>query len=110
MIKKLLALDGVMVVCQFRDDGTLVEAHGMGEEDMMLRLAKFAYDFKRMVQANADQLSMFTQMSGWAPSQGWVVRGPELSACSVGNLVCIISSGQASLTEVMTNLAEVAHW
>ncbi len=50
MIKRLLALDGVSVVCHFRDDGALVEGYGMLGEEMMERLARFAHDYKRMVQ------------------------------------------------------------
>ena len=30
MLKRLIALDGVMAVCQFRDDGQLVQGYGMG--------------------------------------------------------------------------------
>ena len=110
MIKQMLALDGVMVVCQFRDDGALVEGYGMMEEDMMVRLSKFAHDYKRMVQGNVDQFSMFTQLPGWAPPRGWHVRGNTFSVCSVGNMVCLIENAEASLNEVMSELAEVAHY
>ncbi len=110
MIKRLLALDGVLVVCQFRDDGALVGGYGMMDEAQMAGLAKFAHDYKRMVQGNADQLSMFTQMRGWTPPGGWLVRGPALSVCSVGNLVCVVDNAEASLNEIMQQLAEAAHW
>ena len=72
MIRRLLALDGVIAVCQFRDDGSLVEGYGMLPSAEMARLARFAHDYKRMLQGNADQLSMFTQMRGWTPPRGWV--------------------------------------
>jgi len=29
MIKQLLAVDGVMAICHFRDDGALVEGYGL---------------------------------------------------------------------------------
>ena len=64
MIKNLLAEDGVMAICQFRDDGALVEGYGVIDDAMLPKLAKFAYDYKRMTQGNADQLAMFTQMPG----------------------------------------------
>ncbi|UCE89764.1 MAG: DUF2173 family protein [Pseudomonadota bacterium] len=110
MIKRLLALDGVMVACQFRDDGALVEGFGMLDEEQMAGLAKFGHDYKRLVQGNADQLSMFTQTGGWTPPGGWMVRGPQLSVCSVGNLICVIDNNGVSLNEVMSELHEVAHW
>ena len=110
MIKRLLALDGVMVVCQFRDNGELVEAYGVLEEEMMRRLAKFAHDYKRMVQGNTDQFSMFTGLSGWAPPGGWNVRGDKTTVCSVGNLVCFIDNGEASLNEVMRELTDLSHY
>ncbi|HKK04813.1 MAG: DUF2173 family protein [Gammaproteobacteria bacterium] len=106
MLKRLLAIDGVMLVCQFRDDGVLVEGYGMGDETTMQKLAKFAHDYKRMVQGNADQLSMFTQMRGWTPPGGWAVRGPATSVCSVGNLVCVVDNQEASLNEVLGELRE----
>ena len=110
MIKQLMALDGVTVVCHFRDDGALVEGYGMLGEDMMERLAKFAHDYKRMVQGNTDQFSMFTQTPGWTPPGGWVVRGDKATVCSVGNLVCFIDNEAASLNEVMRELTEASHY
>ena len=110
MIKRLLTLDGVMVVCQFRDDGELTEGYGMLEEDMMHKLAKFAHDYKRMIQGNTDQFSMFTQLPGWAPPGGWHLRGQKASVCSVGNLVCFIDNEEASLNEVMREMADVSHY
>lgn len=109
MIKRLLTLDGVILVCHFRDDGALVEGYGAGDGATMQKLAKFAHDYKRMVQGNADQLSMFTGMRGWTPPGGWVVRGPATTVCSVGNLVCIVDNREASLNEVVDELREEAH-
>ena len=110
MIRRLLALDGVLAVCRFRDDGAFVEGLGLLDEEGLRRLARFAHDYKRMVQGNADQLSMFTGMPGWTPPGGWIVRGRTSSACSVANLVCIVDNGEANLEEVMDALSEAAHW
>lgn len=110
MIKQLLALDGVMAVCKFRDDGVLVEGYGAGGSEMLQSLAKFAHDYKRMVQGNTDQLSMFTQMNGWTPPGGWVVRGPSLSVCSIANLVCVVDLREISLNTVMQQLTDASSW
>lgn len=110
MIKRLLALDGVLAVCHFRDDGELVEGYGMLDEPMLRRMARFAHDYKRMVQGNTDQFSMFTQLPGWAPPGGWIVRGDKNSVCSVGNLVCIIDNAEASLNEVMHDIGEASRY
>ncbi len=110
MIKRLLALDGVFAVCHFRDDGQLIEGYGlMGDEDM-LRLAKFAHDYRRMVQGNADQLSMFTGMRGWTPPQGWIVRSNGKSVCGFANLVCVVDNAEGNLDEIMIELQEISHW
>ena len=108
-LKKILVLDGVVAVCRFQDDGSIMDAAGMLPADMMERLAKFAQWYRRMVSGNTDLLSLFSQMRGWAPSQGWVVHGKEVSVCSMGNLVCMVQNGQVSLNEIMAALAEVAH-
>lgn len=110
MLKQLLAEDGVMAVCQFRDDGQLVEGYGVLDDAMLPKLAKFAHDYKRMVQGNADQLAMFTQMSGWTPPGGWVVEGDGVAVASVGNLACLMNTTESSRNEVMKELEEASHW
>jgi roadblock/LC7 domain-containing protein len=110
MIRRLLALDGVNVVCHFRDDGSLVEGYGLCSHEDMVKLARFAHGYRRMVQGNADQLSMFTGMRGWTPPRGWIVRGRELSACCVANIVCIVNNHEAALREVLAELQEVSRW
>lgn len=109
MLKRLLAVDGVSAVCRFRDDGGLVEGYGMLDDDEMTRLARFAHEYKRLVQANADQWSMFTRVSGWTPPTGWVVRSRGRSVVSVANLVCIVENRDGSMNEVLSELTELAH-
>lgn len=110
MIKRLLAIDGVTAVCQFRDDGAFIEGYGMLPDEQMVRLAKFAHGYKRIVQGNADQLSMFTQLRGWTPPGGWIVRSQAMSVCSVGNLVCLVSNAEGSVSEIMREMQDVSHW
>jgi roadblock/LC7 domain-containing protein len=74
-LRKILVLDGVTAVCRFRDDGVIMEADGMLSPDLMNRMAKFAQWYRRMVSGNTDLLSLFSQMRGWSPSQGWIVHG-----------------------------------
>lgn len=103
MIKKLMILDGVRAVALFRDDGVLVDGLGMQDREQLAGLARFAHDYKRIVQGNADQLSMFTQVRGWTPPRGWIVRGHDMSVCSVGNLVCLVDNS-ASFNEIMSRM------
>ncbi|MGF1545748.1 MAG: DUF2173 family protein [Thiotrichales bacterium] len=108
MIKRLLAQDGVSVVALFRDDGEFLEGYGLLNRDQMRQLTSFAHDYKRLVQSNADQLSMFTGLNGWTPPKGWLVHGKDYTVCSVGNLVCMVENADANLTEVMFELTELA--
>jgi roadblock/LC7 domain-containing protein len=110
LIKQLLAVDGVMAVCRFRDDGAFVEGYGVLPQAELIALAHFAHDYKRIVQGNADQLSMFTGVGGWTPPGGWIVRGAMLSVCSVANLVCTVENADGDLTEVMETLVEASHY
>ena len=109
MIRKLLALDGVMAICHFRDDGQFIEGYGLMPDDQLVALSSFAHDYKRIVQGNADQLSMFTQLKGWTPPGGWIVRGTLMTVASAGNLVCVVQNEEANLTEVVQQLAETSH-
>lgn len=108
-LRKILVLDGVTAVCRFRDDGVVMDAEGMLPPDLMVRLAKFAQWYRRVVSGNTDLLSLFSQMRGWSPSQGWIVHGAAMSVCSVGNVVCLVQSAQGSLNDVMRALNDVAH-
>jgi len=108
-LRKILVLDGVTAVCRFRDDGVIMEAEGMLPPELMERLAKFAQWYRRMVSGNTDLLSLFTQMRGWSPSQGWIVQGEATTVCGVGNTVCMFENAQGSLNEVMQVLSTAAH-
>jgi roadblock/LC7 domain-containing protein len=108
-LKKILVLDGVMAVCRFRDDGVLMEAEGILPQELMERLAKFAQWYRRMVSSNTDLLSLFSQMRGWSPSQGWVVQGAATTVCGMGNTVCLFDNAQGSLNQLMQALGEAAH-
>ncbi len=108
-LKKILVLDGVTAVCRFRDDGVVMEAEGVLPQELMERLAKFSQWYRRMVSSNTDLLSLFSQMRGWSPSQGWIVQGEAMTVCSVGNVVCLFENTQGSLNHLMTALGEVAH-
>lgn len=109
MIKQIMILDGVMAVASFRDDGELVDGLGMQDANQLAGLAHFAHDYKRIVQGNADQLAMFTQVRGWTPPGGWIVRGVGVTVCSVGNVVCLVEN-TASLNEIMQELHAASQW
>lgn len=107
-LKRILVLDGVLAVCRFRDDGVLMAAEGVLPPEQMERLAKFAQWYRRMVSGNTDLLSLFSQMRGWSPSQGWIVQGASTTVCSAGNLVCMFENAQGSLNEVMGAITDAA--
>jgi roadblock/LC7 domain-containing protein len=104
----MLAVDGVLAICQFRDNGEFVEGYGLLPDEQLHALAMFAHDYKRIVQGNADQLSMFTQLNGWTPPGGWIVRGQGATVCSCGSLVCVLNNGEANVTQVMQELFETS--
>ena len=110
MIKRILAVDGVMAIVHFRDDGEFIDGYGMINTEMMHRLAAFAHDYKRLTQSNADQLSMFTQVSGWTPPRGWIVSGKDQSVCSIGNLVCLVENKDGNFSDVMMELTDIANY
>lgn len=108
-LRKLLILDGVVAVCRFQDDGSIMDAAGTLPGDMVERMAKFAQWYRRMISGNTDLLSLFSQMSGWSPSQGWIVHGDKMSVCSMGNLVCLVHHREGSLQAIMEALTEASH-
>lgn len=108
-LRKVLVLDGVTAVCRYRDDGVIMEAEGALAPELMQRLAKFAQWYRRMVSGNTDLFSLFSQMRGWSPSEGWIVQGAATTVCNVGNTVCMVDNAGASVNEVMRVLREAAH-
>lgn len=108
-LKKILVHDGVVAVCRFRDDGAVMDSASTLSPELVERLGKFAQWYRRMVSGNTDLLSLFSQMRGWSPSQGWIVQGSAMTVCCVGNVVCLLENGQGSLNELMRSLNEIAH-
>jgi roadblock/LC7 domain-containing protein len=110
VIRRLLAVDGVVAVCHFRDDGALVEGYGRMPDQQLQALAHFAHDYKRLVQGNIDQLAMFTGIDGWTPPGGWIVHGAAMTVCGAGNLVCVLENAAGNPGEVMRELGEAARY
>lgn len=108
MLKRLLVLDGVIAVCRFQDDGTIIDAAGLLPEATLLHMTHFAQWYQRMVSSNTDLFSLFSQMGGWTPARGWVVRGTGMTVCGVANLVCMIENKEASINEIISALDEAA--
>ncbi len=109
MLKRLLVLDGVVAVCRFQDDGTVVDAAGMIPDEMMNKLAHFSHWYRRMISGNSDVFSLFSQMNGWTPARGWIVKGDKMSVCSVANVAAMIENKDASINQVMRALEEISH-
>jgi roadblock/LC7 domain-containing protein len=109
MLKRLLVLDGVVAVCRFQDDGTVIDGAGMIPDDMLGQLARFAHWYRRMISGNSDVFSLFSQMNGWTPARGWIVKGAQMSVCGVGNVVAMLDNSAASLNEIVRALEEASH-
>lgn len=109
MLKRLLVLDGVVAVCRFQDDGTVVDGVGVISDEMIGNLARFSHWYRRMISGNSDVFSLFSQMNGWTPARGWIVKGDKLSVCSVANVVAMVENKDASVNEIMRALEEASH-
>lgn len=109
MLKRLLVLDGVVAVCRFQDDGTVIDLAGVIPEEMVTNMARFAHWYRRMISSNSDVFSLFSQMNGWTPARGWIVKGAQMSVCGVGNVVAMLENKDASINEVMRALEEASH-
>ncbi|MHB1233128.1 MAG: DUF2173 family protein [Burkholderiales bacterium] len=109
MLRRLLVLDGVVAVCRFQDDGTVIDSAGLISEDMMANLARFALWYRRMISGNCDVFSLFSQMNGWTPARGWVVKGAQMSVLSVANIVAMVENKDAAVNAVLAALDEAAH-
>lgn len=108
MLRRLLVLDGVVAVCRFQDDGTVVDSAGLIAEDRMAKLARFALWYRRMISGNCDVFSLFSQMNGWTPARGWVVKGAQMSVLSVANIVVMVENKDSAFNAVLAALDEAA--
>ena len=109
MLKRLLVLDGVVAVCRVQDDGEIIDSAGMIPDEMMTKLAHFALWYRRMISGNSDVFSLFSQMNGWTPARGWIVKGAEMSVLSVANIVAMIENKDAAINPIFAALEEAAH-
>ena len=109
MLKRLLVLDGVVAVCRVQDDGEILDAVGLLPDEMMTQMAHFALWYRRMISGNSDVFSLFSQMNGWTPARGWIVKGAQMSVLSVANIVAMIENKDAALNVIFSALEEAAH-
>lgn len=109
MIRRLLLHDGVVAACHFRDDGSLVEGYGLYGPAELAALAQLAHSYRRLLQGNVDQFSLFCPMRGWAPPRGWVARSERGLLCGVGGIACLCA-GQTSVDELLHDMTEISHW
>jgi roadblock/LC7 domain-containing protein len=110
MIKRLLIHDGVNAVCNFRDDGTLVEGYGLLDYDELVQVAQFAHAYRRVMQGHADMFAMFSAMKGWTPPRGWIVRGQDLSLCGTSNVACVVENQEIDFQALLQEMQEIANW
>ena len=108
MLKRLLVLDGVVAVCRVQDDGEIIDAAGLLPDEMMTQMAHFALWYRRMISGNCDVFSLFSQMNGWTPTRGWIVKGAHMSVLSVANIVAMIENKDAAINSIFSALEEVA--
>ena len=108
MLRRLLVLDGVVAVCRYQDDGTIIDSAGLISEEMLSKLAQFALWYRRMISGNCDVFSLFSQMNGWSPARGWVVKGAQMSVLSVANIVAMVENKEAAFNTVLAALDEAA--
>lgn len=109
MLKRLLVLDGVVAVCRVQDDGTIIDSAGLISDEMMTQMAHFALWYRRMISGNSDVFSLFSQMNGWTPARGWIVKGAQMSVLSVANIVAMVENKDAAINPIFSALAEAAH-
>lgn len=109
MLKRLLVLDGVVAVCRVQDNGEISDSVGLLPEEMMNQMAHFALWYRRMIAGNSDVFSLFSQMNGWTPARGWIVKGATMSVLSVANIVAMVENKDAAINAIFAALEEVAH-
>ena len=109
MLKRLLVLDGVVAVCRVQDDGTIIDSAGLISDEMMTQMAHFALWYRRMISGNSDVFSLFSQMNGWTPARGWIVKGAQMSVLSVANIVAMVENKDAAINPIFAALEEAAH-
>lgn len=109
MLKRLLVLDGVVAVCRVQDDGAIIDSAGLISDEMMTQMAHFALWYRRMISGNSDVFSLFSQMNGWTPARGWIVKGAAMSVLSVANIVAMVENKDAAFNPIFAALEEAAH-
>ncbi|HBS26937.1 MAG TPA: hypothetical protein DD827_07405 [Gammaproteobacteria bacterium] len=110
MIKRLMIEDGVLAVTHFKDDGEFLEGYGMMDEPKMRKLSEFCHDYSRLVQSNADQLSMFTSINAWTPPRGWMVKGKNISVFCVGNIACLVEAEAGNINDIFRQMQDLASY
>ncbi|MGF1527187.1 MAG: DUF2173 family protein [Candidatus Competibacterales bacterium] len=110
MIRRLLLHEGVIATCLLRDDGALVEGYGLIDREALQALGHFAHHYRRLLQANVDQFALFTGRRGFAPPQGFYLKGEHLSVVGVSAIVCLVETQHTAIDPLLVDVREIAHW
>lgn len=102
-LERIIAVNGVVAVLRFNDDGSIGECIGNLDESQAHLAAQLSYANFRISLQNSDVLTTMFGATGWSP-RGWFMLGNTLSVCTVGNVVCFVNNSGTSFNTVVQAL------
>jgi roadblock/LC7 domain-containing protein len=102
IVKQLMVIPGVIAAGEYAYRGDRFSYEG-ALTDEFARMASILCRANTLsVNMQAEILDSFAENCGCRPVQGWIVRGAQVSVCSVGNYFALIENRDELLNDVMT--------
>ncbi len=102
IVKQLMAIPGVIAAGEYAYRGDRFSYQG-ALTDEFARMASILCRANTLsVNMQCEILDSFSENCGCRPTQGWIVRGAQLTVCAVGNYFSIIENRDDLLNDVMT--------
>ncbi|MGO9444894.1 MAG: DUF2173 family protein [Thiobacillaceae bacterium] len=104
IIKQLMAIPGVIAAGEFAYRGDRFSYEGALTSEFARMASILCRSNTMSVHMQSEIFNSFAENCGCRPAQGWIVRGVNVTVCSIGNYFAFIENRPELLNDVMTIL------
>jgi roadblock/LC7 domain-containing protein len=102
IVKQLMSIPGVIAAGEYAYRGDRYTYEGALTDEFARMASILCRGNTLSVNMHSEIIDSFAENCGFRPIQGWIVRGAQVTVCTVGNYFCFIENRDELLNDVMT--------
>lgn len=102
IVKQLMAIPGVIAAGEYAYRGDRFSYDGALTDEYARMASILCRSNTLSVNMQSEIIDSFAENCGCRPVQGWIVRGAQVTVCSVGTYFAFIENRDELLNDVMT--------